>query len=162
MHAFGGQRHDTLIEAIRKFRLDLSGGNAVDLGASPGGWTYVLAGLGYEVTAIDPGALDPRVLQLASVRHVRGRAEAYVADRQFDVLVNDMGIDPDLSAAQTLRMAPHLRPGAHAIMTFKCVSHPPERDILKAKEILARAFEVSRIVSLFHNRCEVTALLVRK
>lgn len=37
------------------------GDRCLELGASPGGWTHVLAGLGADVEAIDKAPLDPRV-----------------------------------------------------------------------------------------------------
>ncbi|MGH6974192.1 MAG: SAM-dependent methyltransferase, partial [Stellaceae bacterium] len=39
----------------------------VDLGASPGGWTWVLASLGAQVTAVDKAALAPSVTRLPNV-----------------------------------------------------------------------------------------------
>ena len=39
----------------------------VDLGASPGGWTWVLASLGARVTAVDKAALAPSVTRLPNV-----------------------------------------------------------------------------------------------
>lgn len=43
------------------------GETCLDLGASPGGWTYVLAKLGARVIAVDKAPLDPRVLVLPGV-----------------------------------------------------------------------------------------------
>src|SRR5690606_4355297 len=37
------------------------GERCLDLGASPGGWTWVLAELGARVTSVDKAPLDPRV-----------------------------------------------------------------------------------------------------
>jgi 23S rRNA (cytidine2498-2'-O)-methyltransferase len=39
----------------------------LDLGACPGGWSYVLAKLGAQVIAIDKAPLDPKVLAFANV-----------------------------------------------------------------------------------------------
>lgn len=50
-----------LEEAIQTFGLRLpDGGKALDLGASPGGWTRILRQYGQEVWSVDPGALDSR------------------------------------------------------------------------------------------------------
>ncbi len=46
----------------------------LDLGASPGGWTFVLAGLGARVFAIDKAPLDPRLERLPNVETCRGSA----------------------------------------------------------------------------------------
>lgn len=48
----------------------LKGGlNAVDLGASPGGWTYQLVKRGMIVYAIDNGAMDKRLMETGQVKH---------------------------------------------------------------------------------------------
>ncbi len=43
------------------------GETCLDLGASPGGWTWVLARLGAQVTAVDKAALAPSVARLPNV-----------------------------------------------------------------------------------------------
>ena len=44
-----------------------SGETCLDLGASPGGWTWVLQSLGARVTAIDKAPLDPAIAKLPRV-----------------------------------------------------------------------------------------------
>lgn len=46
----------------------------LDLGASPGGWTWVLAGLGARVVSVDKAPLAPSVSRLPGVTHRRGSA----------------------------------------------------------------------------------------
>lgn len=46
----------------------------LDLGACPGGWSFVLAGLGARVFAIDKAPLDERVSRLPNVESCRGSA----------------------------------------------------------------------------------------
>jgi 23S rRNA (cytidine2498-2'-O)-methyltransferase len=48
----------------------------IDLGASPGGWTWVLQGLGARVLSIDKAPLDPSIAQLP---HVEQRLESAFA-----------------------------------------------------------------------------------
>jgi 23S rRNA (cytidine2498-2'-O)-methyltransferase len=48
----------------------------LDLGASPGGWSYVLGKLGVRAIAVDKAPLDPRVLALAGVEQRRESAFA--------------------------------------------------------------------------------------
>ncbi|MBM3487811.1 MAG: hypothetical protein FJX67_14455 [Alphaproteobacteria bacterium] len=52
------------------------GMRCLDLGASPGGWTWVLASLGADVVAVDKTALDPRVAAMAGVTVLRDSAFA--------------------------------------------------------------------------------------
>lgn len=52
---------------VRLRRWPQPGARCLDLGASPGGWTWVLARLGADVVAIDKAPLDPRVAAMAGV-----------------------------------------------------------------------------------------------
>ena len=52
------------------------GDTCLDLGASPGGWTWVLARLGAQVTAVDKAALAPSVARLPNVAILRQSAFA--------------------------------------------------------------------------------------
>lgn len=50
------------------------GDTCLDLGASPGGWTWVLASLGARVTSVDKAPLDPAVARMPGVVHRRESA----------------------------------------------------------------------------------------
>jgi 23S rRNA (cytidine2498-2'-O)-methyltransferase len=52
---------------VRLGRWPQPGERCLDLGASPGGWTYVLAKLGAGVVAIDKAPLDPKVAAMPGV-----------------------------------------------------------------------------------------------
>lgn len=52
------------------------GETCVDLGASPGGWTWVAASLGATVIAVDKAPLDPRIARLPGVTARRDSAFA--------------------------------------------------------------------------------------
>jgi 23S rRNA (cytidine2498-2'-O)-methyltransferase len=47
------------------------GAQCLDLGACPGGWTWVLAQMGCKVTSVDKAALDERVLRMPGVRQLK-------------------------------------------------------------------------------------------
>lgn len=51
----------------------LQGVHALDIGASPGGWTYYLAAACARVVAVDPGALADQVASAPNVHHVRAK-----------------------------------------------------------------------------------------
>lgn len=53
-----------------------AGDTALDLGASPGGWTYVLQSLGANVTAIDKASLDQHIAQLPRITFLKQSAFA--------------------------------------------------------------------------------------
>ena len=75
------------------------GGTAIDLGASPGGWTRILRQHGFTVWAVDPGRLDQRLDGDRGITHVRNTAGPFLASTSVtaDLIVNDMRMDPGLS-----------------------------------------------------------------
>lgn len=52
------------------------GETVLDLGASPGGWTYVMQSLGTQVTAVDKADLDPAIARLPRVTCLKQSAFA--------------------------------------------------------------------------------------
>ena len=82
-----------LEELFKVFDVTLpEGGVALDLGASPGGWTRLLRERGMTVWAVDPATLDPRIEDDNRVHHARTTAGAFLAhtEQTFDLIVNDM------------------------------------------------------------------------
>jgi 23S rRNA U2552 (ribose-2'-O)-methylase RlmE/FtsJ len=101
---------------------------AVDVGASPGGWTAVLAGMVHGVVAVDPAELDPAVLSRPNVIHVqrsvRDVEAVRAAVRSFgteviDLLVCDINQLPHLALDLIMPLLPLLRPGGLAVVTMK-------------------------------------------
>ncbi len=74
-----------------------AGQHCVDLGAAPGGWTWVLQSLGARVTAIDKAALDADVAALPGVEQQRQSAFAVPPDSlgTVDWLVADIACYPE-------------------------------------------------------------------
>jgi 23S rRNA (cytidine2498-2'-O)-methyltransferase len=85
-----------LVEAIvwflgeREGDLLRAGQRAVDLGAAPGGWSWVLASRGLSVVAVDNGPLKGEVAHDPRVRHVRADGLAWRPPRPVDWLVCDI------------------------------------------------------------------------
>ena len=153
-----------LSEALGVFGLTVNAGTrALDLGAAPGGWTNVLAQLGAHVVAVDPGALDPVLADNPLVDHRRERIENLVFEPgSFDLVVNDMNLEPWESAALMCMVAPWAAEGSDAVMTIKMMKGHPKRLIERGVAVLDHAYEVVGIRHLHHNRQEVTAHLRRK
>jgi len=152
-----------LLEAIEAFGLTLRPGlRALDLGAAPGGWSRVLAGQEIEVIAVDPAALDTRCAGVGRITHHRLLAEEFIrthATERFDLLLNDMRMDPLPSAEIMAGAAPLLAPSGHGLITLKLGETGVEttrRIIAAARERLARDFTIAGARQLFHNRHEVT------
>jgi 23S rRNA (cytidine2498-2'-O)-methyltransferase len=151
-----------LLEALAAFDVQLApGGHVLDLGAAPGGWTRVLRQRQLEVTAVDPAALDPRLANDRGVRHLRVTTQAYFrrADRQYDLVVNDMRMDAICSARLMLACRSRLRRNGVAVMTLKLPLVGARRVIAHSLSVLDAAFRVVRAKQLFHNRSEITVLL---
>ena len=97
---------------------------AIDVGASPGGWTKALADNGVKVYAIDPAVLDPLVIALPDVIHVKKMGEAAVEDLKVakcmaDLIVCDINQPPYRVASVLLQMMEFLKPGGSILMTMK-------------------------------------------
>lgn len=151
-----------LLEALEIFAIQLPPrGVALDLGASPGGWTRALRQHDQYVTAIDPGELDPRVAKDRGVRHKRMTAEQYLADEpdQFDLIVNDMRMDARDSARLMVAYAKQLYRHGLVIMTLKLPEQHRDPVIDHAFNILRQAYTIVGARHLFHNRSEITVYL---
>eukprot|EP00747_Dinoflagellata_sp_TGD_P095009 gnl/TRDRNA2_/TRDRNA2_166315_c0_seq1.p1 gnl/TRDRNA2_/TRDRNA2_166315_c0~~gnl/TRDRNA2_/TRDRNA2_166315_c0_seq1.p1 ORF type:complete len:542 (+),score=131.54 gnl/TRDRNA2_/TRDRNA2_166315_c0_seq1:69-1694(+) len=106
---------------------------AVDVGASPGGWSACLAdprGWGCsEVCAIDPGELAPELVSAAEagrghIRHFRMKSdEAFVLLRSEGVPIDVLVCDANFPCDQALELVEGavdlLRPWAYLVLTFK-------------------------------------------
>lgn len=151
-----------LLEAFEVFGLDLPPrGVALDLGASPGGWTRVLRRRGQYVTAVDPGELDPRLANDRGVRHLRMTAEQYLRQGPdlYDLIVNDMRMDARDSARLMVAFAPYLRPHGWALMTLKLPEQQRRPVLEQAFAILRKGYRIVGARQLFHNRSEITVWL---
>lgn len=150
-----------LDELFKLYQLPITaGGDALDLGASPGGWTNVLRRRGFAVWAVDPAPLDPRLAADPAVHHVATTAGMFLprTDRRFDLVVNDMRMTPARSCATMLAAAHRLRPDGLGIVTLKLSPHQPQRVVEESLRLLERAYEILFARQLFHNRNEATVV----
>lgn len=137
------------------------GGAALDLGAALGGWSRILLERGFEVWAVDPGELDRRLHGRPGLHHVRTTAGPFLAEatQRFDLVVNDMRMEPGLSASIMNSAARHLTPGGMGIMTLKLQPEHPLPVVERAMRMLEKAWEPVFVRQLHHNRNEITAVL---
>lgn len=75
-------------------RLLREGMQAADLGAAPGGWSWVLARHGLMVTAVDNGPMREELLAGGRVRHLREDGFRWQPRQQLDWMVCDMVEQP--------------------------------------------------------------------
>ncbi|MBX3502708.1 MAG: hypothetical protein KF889_24955 [Alphaproteobacteria bacterium] len=133
------------------------GARCLDLGATPGGWTWVLASLGAEVLAIDKAPLEPRVAAMSGVAW-RGES-AFGLDPQsvgpIDWLFSDIICYPARLLALVRRWMEQGR-----VRNFVCtIKFQGETDHETAAAF--SAISGSRLFHLHHNKHELTWALLR-
>ena len=152
----------TLLDERERAALLRPGMRAADLGAAPGGWTWVLQRNGLQVTAIDNGPLRQHVLDSAGVDHLRADGFAWQPPRPLDWMVCDMVEQPRRVAS---RMAQWFAQGwcSRAIFNLKL---PMKKRWLETRLCLDQ-FESEagkpltvRARQLYHDREEITVLAV--
>lgn len=131
----------------------MPGETCLDLGASPGGWTWVLASLGASVIAVDRSSLDPRVESMPNVKTQTGNAFSLKPedfDRPLDWLFSDVICYPDKLYEFLL---PWISSGKckNFVVTLKFQGHEHYPMAAKFAQIPG-----SSVRHLFHNKHELT------
>jgi 23S rRNA (cytidine2498-2'-O)-methyltransferase len=150
-----------LEELFRTFDVPLpASGAALDLGASPGGWTRILRSRGLSVWAVDPADLDPRLAADQHVHHERTTAGPFLAgtQRRFDLIVDDMRMTPTRSCGVMLDASRKLTPGGLIIMTLKIASRRALETVRTCLVLLERSYDILFARQLYHNRNEITVV----
>jgi len=140
---------------VRLRRWPQPGERCLDLGASPGGWTWVLARLGAHVVAVDKAPLDPKV---AAMPGVEWRGESAFALEPGSVgPVDWMFSDVICYPARLLRLVERWR-ASGMVRNFVCtIKFQGETD-----HETARAFAAipgATVLHLHYNKHELTFLL---
>jgi 23S rRNA (cytidine2498-2'-O)-methyltransferase len=125
------------------------GDACIELGASPGGWTWALAKLGSKVTAIDRAPLDPAVAAMPGVTWRTGDAFS-VAPEPTDWLFSDIIAYPDrLTEMLTAWIA------SNQVARIICsIKFQGETDQAAAQALAA--IPNAKLLHLFHNKHELT------
>ena len=136
---------------VRLGRWPQPGERCLDLGASPGGWTWALVQLGANVTAVDKAPLDPAVAAMAGVTQRLDSAFA-VPVEPVDWLFSDVIAYPDRLLALVRRW---MEAGAarHIICTLK-FQGPTDHAAADG----FTAIPGGQLMHLFHNKHELTWL----
>ncbi len=133
---------------------------AADLGAAPGGWSWVLMRHGMMVTSVDNGPMRESLLDSGRVEHVRADGFQWQPRRRVDWMVCDMVEQPRKVAD---RMATWFREGwcKQAVFNLKL----PMKKRWEETRICLEAFELQthrpmtiRARQLYHDREEITVL----
>ncbi len=154
----------TLLSEDERARLLREGGHAVDLGASPGGWTYQLLQKSYYVTAVDNGPLDQSLLATGMVDHRQEDAYKFSPREAVDLLVCDM-VDRPQNVTKLMARWLKKKQCRWAVFNLKLPMKKryEEWDICrelfwKESELREDAFEL-RAKHLYHDRDEITVLV---
>ncbi|MBN9089755.1 MAG: hypothetical protein J0J01_22825 [Reyranella sp.] len=140
---------------VRLRRWPQPGERCLDLGASPGGWTWVLAKLGAHVLAIDKAPLEPRI---AAMPGVEWRGESAFALEPASVgpvdwLFSDIVCYP----SRLLRLVERWR-GSGLARNFVCtIKFQGETDHDSAAAFAA--LPGAQVLHLHHNKHELTFML---
>lgn len=152
-----------LLDEGERRRLLREGMRAADLGAAPGGWTWVLARHGLRVQSIDNGPLRQHVLDTGLVEHLRADGFSWQPAQALDWMVCDMVEQPRRVAE---RMATWLREGwcRHAIFNLKLPMKKRWQETRLCLDLFAaQAGEplAIRAKQLYHDREEITVFATR-
>lgn len=130
-----------------------AGDTVLDLGASPGGWTYVMQSLGAHVTSVDKAQLDPKITALPNIRYLQQSAFALEPEKlidPYDWVLSDIACYPDRAYHLITRWI-NSKKAKRLIITIKLQGQTDMKIIQQLKEI-----PNSRLQHLFHNKHEVT------
>ncbi len=150
----------TLLTPEEREALVKPGMRAADLGAAPGGWTWVLTRQHLHVTSIDNGPLRQHVLDTGLVEHLRADGFHWQPEIPLDWMVCDMVEQPRRVAE---RMATWLREGwcRQAIFNLKLPMKKRWDETRLCLDMFAaqagRPLTV-RAKQLYHDREEITVL----
>ncbi len=146
------------------FRL---GHTAVDLGAAPGGWTYQLVQRGMQVTAIDNGPMDKRLMATEHVIHLRENALTWMPEKPVHILVCDMVEKPSLVAKLMAKWLVAAKT-EHAVFNLKLPMKKRFQEVSDCIGEMCEQLEEHEInyywqaKHLYHDREEVTVYFRRK
>ncbi|MCW8400335.1 SAM-dependent methyltransferase [Legionella sp. PATHC038] len=138
----------TLLEKYPK-----SGDKVLDLGASPGGWTYVMQSLGASVTAVDKALLDPQIAKLPNINYVQQSAFAIdpaKLEQNYDWVLSDVACYPDRAYALIMKWIDSGK-AKQMIFTIK-LQGKVELSTIKLFQKIPNSFTTN----LFYNKHEAT------
>ena len=143
---------------------------ALDLGASPGGWTRYLSGQVGKVVAVDPGEVEVEAANSrCKVVHIKQKSEDCLAELAahgpYHFIGSDMNMHPEAAAKTMLSLSHLLEPEAYLVLTLKFVKRGKrnEEEMTRmAIETLSPDFDRFNTIWLLSNQSGEKTLLARK
>jgi 23S rRNA (cytidine2498-2'-O)-methyltransferase len=156
---------DEFLDEKERAKRLVPGMTAVDLGASPGGWSWQLVKHGLMVIAVDNGAIDEELLQSGQVKHRRDDGFHFTPAEPVDWMVCDMVESPSKIA----RLASGwIGKGwaRESIFNLKLPMKKRYEEMERCRAIIDEALGGGgyylRMKQLYHDREEITAILSRQ
>jgi 23S rRNA (cytidine2498-2'-O)-methyltransferase len=135
-----------------------AGERCVDLGAAPGGWSWLLLEHKARVIAVDPARMDPKLMKNPRLSHVQGSAFDYAPDEAVDWLFCDMAWRP-LEVAQMLGRWARRRQTRMLVANFKLPMKRKREMVERLRGLLAASgFQGIRTRQLYHDRDEISLI----
>lgn len=134
----------------------------LDLGAAPGGWTFVMVELGVRVLAFDRARLDPRLERSPLVEHIREDAFAKAPLDEATWLCCDIIDEPRKTLDLVRRALESPRLGG-LVVTVKLKRPIDLCALIQARRIATTTpGYLGRVKNLAHNKLEVTLMMRRE
>lgn len=155
----------TMLSDRERENLLVSGGTAVDLGASPGGWTYQLLKHGFFVTAVDNGKLAESLVATGMTSHLAEDAFKFRPKQAVDLVVCDM-VERPQKVAPLMAKWMHDKLCGWAVFNLKLPMKKRFQEVQSCIEEFWAQSELKedkwelRCKQLYHNRDEVTVVLL--
>ncbi|MET0384545.1 MAG: SAM-dependent methyltransferase [Polyangiales bacterium] len=128
----------------------------VDLGAAPGGWSWLLLEKKARVIAVDPARMDAALAKNPRLRHIQGSAFEFYPEEPVDWLFCDMAWRP-LEVAQMLGRWGRRRQTRLLVANFKLPMKRKVEMVDRLRGVLAeQGFTGIRTRQLYHDREEIT------
>lgn len=134
-------------------KLPNPGDKVLDLGASPGGWTYVMHSLGADVTAVDKALLDPKIAKLPGIHYLQQSAfalEPGKLEQSYDWVLSDVACYPERAYALIMKWIESEK-AKQMIFTIK-LQGKIDLSLIKQFQSIPNSF----IINMFYNKHEVT------
>lgn len=129
------------------------GETALDLGASPGGWTFVMQSLGTQITAIDKAPLAPSIMKRPRVQFLQQSAFALdptTLTHTYDWVLSDIACYPDRAYSLIMKWITSGK-AKQMIFTIKLQGDASLENLKPFK-----AIPNSSLIHLFYNKHEAT------
>jgi 23S rRNA (cytidine2498-2'-O)-methyltransferase len=128
----------------------------VDLGAAPGGWTWLLLERRAKVIAVDPAKLRPDLLNRRGLTYVGLSAFEYTPEDPVDWLFCDMAWRP-VEVARMLARWGRNKLTTMLVANFKLPMKRKAETVAEIRTVLERGgFAAVRTRQLYHDRDEIT------